>query len=193
MKWIGEQISFHEDKNRSTFIIYPKKKAIVNMLMGAWCGMWLVIGITMVWAFFTLKLTQQENLIIGIFLVFWTYYAHRVGRAFLWLLYGKEMLKINEVGLSIKRSIRGYGKAKEYFHENIDKMRVHQPKENSIQAAWEESPWVSGGERLEFDYAGKVVRFGRKLPEKDAKIIFQMITKRVEAQMKQNRKNSINN
>ncbi len=190
MKWIGERISFKEDKKKSTFIIYPEKKAIVNMLMGAWCAMWLVIGITMTWAFFTLKLTQQEKIIVVIFMIFWMYYAQRVGRAFLWLLYGKEMLKINEVGLTIKKSIRGYGKAKVYFHENIDKMRMHQPKENSIQEIWENSPWVSGGERLEFDYKGKVVRYGRKLPEKEAKTLFQMITKRVEAQIKNNKKTS---
>ncbi len=190
MKWIGERISFHEDKNKSTFIIYPEKKALVNMLMGAWCAMWLAIGVTMIWAYFTLKLTEQERIIVGIFMVFWTYYAYRVGKSFLWLLYGKEMLKINEVGLSIKKSISGYGKAHEYFHENIDKMRMHQPKENSMQAAWEESPWVSGGERIEFDYAGKVIRLGRKLPEKEAKTLFQMITKRVEEQVKRNRKSN---
>lgn len=190
MKWIGKRISFNEDKNKATFIIYPEKKAVVNMLMGAWCAMWLAIGVTMVWSFFTFELTKQENIIIGVFMVFWFYYAQRVGRSFLWLLYGKEMLKINEVGFSIKKSILGYGKAKEYFVENIEKMRTRQPKEKSIQETWENSPWVAGGERLEFDYKGKVVRFGRKLPEKDVKLLFQMVTKRVEAQIKRNKKSS---
>lgn len=160
------------------------------MLMGAWCAMWLAIGITMTLAYFSLKLTQQESLIIVIFMIFWFYYAQRVGRSFLWLLYGREMIKINEVSLTIKKSIRGYGKAREYFLENIHKMRLHQPKENSMQAAWENSPWISGGERLEFDYAGKIIRFGRKLDEKESKLLFQMITKRVETQVKQNKKNS---
>ena len=63
-------------------------------------------------------------------------------------------------------------------------MRVQQPKENSIQAVWEASPWIRGGQRIEFDYMGKVIRFGRKLNEKDTKLIFQLITKRMEEQLR---------
>ena len=186
MKWIGERISFQEDKQRATFIVYPEKKPLITGLMGAWFAMWFAIGVTMVWAYFTLKMTQQEQIIIMVFLVFWFYYAQRVGRSFLWLLYGKEMLKINEVGLTLKTATGLYGRAREYFHENITKMQIHQPKENSIQAAWENSPWVAGGERIEFEYKGKLIRFGRKLDEKDAKMLFQMIIKRVESQARKN-------
>lgn len=187
MKWIGERISFDEDKNKATFIIYPERKAWVTGLMGAWVAMWLSIGAIMVWAYFTLKLTNQEQIIIWIFMAFWAYYAQRVGRSLLWLLYGKEMLKINEVGLIIKTATGKYGKAKEYFHENIGKMQIHIPKENSMQTAWENSPWVNGGERLEFEYKGKIIRFGKKLPEKEAKLLFQMIVKRVEAQVRKSK------
>lgn len=187
MKWIGERISFHEDKQRATFIVYPEKKALISALMGAWCAMWLAIGVTMIWSLFNLKMTQQENIISLVFMVFWFYYAQRVGRSFLWILYGKEMLKINEVGLVVKIATGSYGKAKEYFHENITKMQLHHPKENSLQAVWENSPWVAGGERIEFEYKGKLIRFGRKLSEKDAKTLFQMIVKRVESQARKSK------
>tara|TARA_R110000737_G_scaffold117240_1_gene149928 strand:+ start:3371 stop:3934 length:564 start_codon:yes stop_codon:yes gene_type:complete len=187
MKWIGNRISFQEDKQKATFIVYPEKKPLITSLMGAWVAMWLAIGITMAWAYFTLELTQQEQIITLVFLAFWFYYAQRVGRSFLWLLYGKEMLKINEVGLVIKTATGSYGKAKEYFHENITKMQIHQPKEHSMQAVWENSPWVAGGERIEFEYKGKLIRFGRKLDEKDAKMLFQMIIKRVESQVRKSK------
>jgi hypothetical protein len=67
-------------------------------------------------------------------------------------------------------------------------MRVTTPKENSVQTAWEKSPWIVGGERIEFDYLGKVIRFGRKLEEQDAQLLFKYLTKRVEQQIRQNRK-----
>jgi hypothetical protein len=54
------------------------------------------------------------------------------------------------------------------------------PEENSLQSVWENSPWVVGGERIEFDYLGKVIRLGRKINEKDAKLLFQILVKRVE-------------
>jgi hypothetical protein len=194
MKWIGERTSFVDDKLKTTIIIDAENIGWQKALMGAWVSMWFTIGIVMTWAFFSLKLSKnpkdedQMKLIIVIFMVFWAYYAFRVGRQFLWLLWGKEYLKVNESALYIKRGIKGYGKAHSYFLENIQKMRVEQPKENSVQSFWESSPWIRGGERLEFDYQGKVVKFGRKLNEKDAKILFNLITKRIEEQLRKRKK-----
>ena len=88
-----------------------------------------------------------------------------------------------------KTAIKKYGTSKEYFIENIDKISLAFPEKNSFQAAWENSPWIRGGERLTFDYKGKSIRFGRKLDEKDAKLLFQLITKRIEEQLKKKNKN----
>ena len=190
MKWIGNRISFAEDSLKSTFIVYPEKKTFVTALMGAWVAMWLTIGAVMIWSFVTLTMTDQEKIITVVFLAFWAYYARRVGKSFLWLLFGKEMLKVNESTLTIKRSIKGFGKAHEYFLENIEKIKLSQPSENSIQAVWENSPWVMGGERLEFEHKGKIIRFGRKLPEKEAKLFFNVLTKRIEEKIRKKRKSN---
>lgn len=188
MKWIGERISFVEDKNRTTVVIEPMQVGWVRSLMGAWVFMWLAVGIVLGWYIFNVPTTQQESIIIVVFLVFWAYYAVRVTRSWFWLMWGKELIKIDEVAFTYKRSIKKYGRATPYLLENIHKMRVTTPKENSIQAAWEKSPWIMGGERLEFDYMGKVIRLGRKLEEKDANLLFKYLTKRVEQQIRQNRK-----
>ena len=184
MKWIGQRISFVDDKNKSTIVIYPDDKAWVKGLMGAWVSMWMTIGVTIVWAYFSLKLTDQENLIIYIFMSFWLYYAIRVIRSFFWLMWGKELIKIDEAALIYKKSIRNYGKAIPYYLENIKKMSQHFPEPNSLQTAWESSFWTQGGERIEFEYLGKMIRFGRKLSEKDAKLLFNLITKRMDDQLR---------
>lgn len=184
MKWIGERISFVDDKNKTTIVIYPESKAMIKGLMGAWVSMWWTIGAIVVWSFFNFKLTEQEQLIIYIFMAFWVYYAIRVTRSFMWLMWGKELIKIDEAALIYKRSIRNYGKAIPYYHENIKKMSQSHPEANSIQSAWESSPWTQGGERLEFQYLGKMVRFGRKISEKDSKLLFNLITKRIEDQLR---------
>lgn len=189
MKWIGERISVKEQKTKTTVVIYPEKKPMVTGLMGAWLAMWFAIGISCVWYYFIAQFTQQEKIILFIFMTFWTYYAIRVLRSFFWMMWGNEYFKIDETAFTSKKSIRGFGKAVPYYLENIKKMSISIPKENSLQAVWESSPWVKGGERLEFEYLGKNIRFARKLNEKDSKLLFQLITKRIEEQLKQKMKN----
>jgi len=189
MKWIGKRISIVEDKKKTTIIITPERKIWINALMGAWISMWYVIGLSVILSFFILELTGQQKLILFIFLSFWFYYALRVTRSFLWLMWGQENLKIDEISLTIKNSTGKFGKARSYFLENIRKIRTSTPKERSLQQSWEASPWVGGGERIEFDYLGKVIRIGRKLSEKEAKLLFHFLTNKMESMLKSRRKN----
>ena len=184
MKWMGERISFVDEKDKTTIVIYPDAEGWVKAVMGAWVGMWLCIGGVVMWSFTALELTGQEKIILAIFLTFWGYYALRVTRTWFWLIWGKELIKIDEVALSYKKSVRKIGAARAYYIENISKIRLHQPKEKSIQTAWEKSPWIVGGERIEFDYMGKLIKLGRKLNEKDSKQLFRFITKKIEIQLK---------
>ena len=64
MKSIGQRITFVDHANKTTIVIDTEKKFLVNLMMGAWLAMWYVIGITLVWAFNSLKLTGQEQIII---------------------------------------------------------------------------------------------------------------------------------
>ena len=178
MKSIGQRITFVDHANKTTIVIGPEKKFLVNLMMGGWLAMWYVIGITLVWAFNSLKLTGQEQIIIVVSLVFWFYYAFRVTKAFLWLQYGKEKIKIDEVGLHLKKSISNYGKATVYYHENIKQINLIFPAPNSIQSVWESSPWINGGERVQFEYLNKTIRFGKKIDPKDANVLLSLLVKR---------------
>lgn len=180
MKWIGKRISYLDQGSKTTFVIEPENPGILKVLMGMWFFMWLAIGGAVIWGWNNYDLKRELHLILIVFMVFWTYYLIRVGRSYAWIMAGKEMLKIDKISFTIKNSIKGYGKAQEYYLENISKVRVSTPKPNSFQSAWENSPWIRGGERLEFEYRGKTVRFGRKLSEQDSKLLFQVLTKRLD-------------
>lgn len=184
MKWIGERVSFVDDKSKTTVVIYPENVFWVKGAMGAWVAMWYAIGAIMIWAWNSLKLTQQEFIIIGIFMTFWAYYAVRVARTFFWLLWGKELIKLDERAFIYKRSIRSFGKAVPYYFENIKKVTLIVPEERSIQQVWESSPWIQGGERIVFDYLGKQVKLARKLNSKDAELLFKFLTKKIEDRLK---------
>ena len=117
-------------------------------------------------------------------MTFWVYYAVKVFRSFAWLMWGKELIKIDETALFYKKSVKKYGKSVPYYFENIQKMSLFIPRDKSLQASWEASPWVRGGERIEFEYFGKMVRLARKLNEKDAKLLFSLVTKKIEERLK---------
>jgi hypothetical protein len=117
-------------------------------------------------------------------MAFWLYFATKVIRSFFWLLWGRELIKIDEVSLSYKRSIKGYGKANIYYVDNISKIRLVDVVPNSIQSIWEKSPWIKGGERIEFEYKGKVILFARKINYKDTKLLFRLISKRLDEKFK---------
>lgn len=188
MKWIGNRISYVDQEAKTTIIITPEQPGFIKALLGAWFFMWLTIGITITWSFFNFKFTQQEQIILFVFMGFWIYYAVRVGRTFLWSLYGREYIRIDKIGMSLKTSVKKYGKSRQYLLENIKKIGVYVPPNNSFQTAWENSPWIRGGERINFEYMGKNIRFGRKLNEQEAKLLFQLITKRIEDHLKKKKK-----
>ena len=100
------------------------------------------------------------------------------------MLYGKELIKIDNLALTYKRSLLKYGKSVPYYFENISNFSFSIPEPRSIHAIWEASPWISGGERFHFDYFSKMIRFGRKISEKDAKLLYQLINKRIQERSK---------
>ncbi|MEJ6686136.1 MAG: hypothetical protein QNK70_02515 [Crocinitomicaceae bacterium] len=181
MKKIGDRISFEDSKFKTTVVIIPERNHFVNMLMGAWLGMWYCIGAVVIWSLFHLVLLEQERIILYIFLLFWCYYAFRISKSYLWLLFGKELLKLNKDAFFIKRSFFRYGKLTPYYYDNIADFHFEIPEGRTIQAIWESSPWVSGGERFEFEYFGKVKKFGRKLNQRDSKLLSNLLISKIKS------------
>jgi len=183
MKWIGERVSVVDGKDLTTIVIYPQQTTWKSMLLYAWFSMWTSIGVLVVMQLFY-DYKREEKLMLFVFLMFWVYFFVRIGRAVIWQARGKELMKINDQAFVLKRSVFGYGKAKEYFFENIKKIRVHEPKSNSFEEFFQNSYFVVGGERIVFTYAGDDIKFARKLNEKDTKLLFQFITKQIEQRMR---------
>lgn len=179
MKWIGKRISFVDKKEYLTFVIYPPDIGIKLPVIFTWTLVWYIIGATVLSQLF-LDYQEKEKIVMIIFLSFWLYYAVRVTRTLLYLKWGREYIKLDKTALRIKNATGKYGKANQYFLENITKFSILELKENSFQAIYEDSPWVRGTNKMQFEYLGKTVSFGRKLPEKDAKLLFNLMTKRIE-------------
>jgi hypothetical protein len=187
MKWIGERVSFKDNKESVTFVIYPPKVGFKKNLVLIWFILWLLIGGYVSTQFFY-EYSEQEKIALFIFMAFWLYFAVRVLKALLYLFKGREYIKVDKTALRVKKATGRYGKAKQYFLENITKFRVNEMKSTSFQKIFEDSIWVKGTDRMQFEYLGKHYSFGRKLNEKDAKLMFQIITKRINQYLKQKEK-----
>jgi hypothetical protein len=175
MKWLSNRISVKKHGLFTTIIITPLQNFWVNLLMGAWLGMWLTIGVVVISSFFIFDLSYQEELILWIFLSFWGYYLQKISRSFIWLLYGKELIKIDEVGLNYKRSIFKYGKTHVIFFENILSITSRFPEEKSLESVWESSPWINAGERIFLETKLKTYSLGRKLTKTEASGLIDLL------------------
>ena len=179
MKWIGDRVSFQDNQDSISFVIYPPKLGWKKYLIISWLFAWLLIGTYVISQFFH-GYNQNEQLMLFIFLMFWLYFAIRIARTILFLFWGKEYIKLDETCIRIKKATGKYGTVKQYFIENISKLKLITLKETSIQRAYDDSPWVRGTDRIQFQYYGKTVSFGKKLAEKDAELVHKTIERRLE-------------
>lgn len=187
MKWIGERISFLDKKDSISFVIYPPKLGRKKLLIVIWFVLWLAIGTYVTTAFFK-EYSDEEKLALVIFMLFWLYFAIRVLRTIIYLYFGKEYIKLNKNSLRVKRATGSYGKSNQYFIENINKLSVIPLKEGSFKKVFEDSPWVRGANRIQFECFQKRYSFGRKLNDKDAELLFKTLTRRIEKFLKAKKK-----
>ncbi|MEX1192224.1 MAG: hypothetical protein WED10_12075 [Brumimicrobium sp.] len=187
MKWIGERISFVDKKDYITFVIYPPNLGNKKYLILIWTILWVLIG-GYVFTQFFYEYSEKEKIALIIFMAFWLYFAVRVIRTLAYLFFGREYIKLDETALRVKNATGDYGRARQFFIENITKFTVPEIKESSFQQAYENSPWVRGTNKIQFEHLGKIYSFGRKLPEKDAKLLFNVLTKRINQFLKKKSK-----
>lgn len=179
MKWIGNRITFVDKKERISFVIYPPKLGRKKHLVVVWFALFFAVGVYVSTRFFA-DFSQDEKMMLFIFMAFWAYFAVRVFRTILYLYFGREYIKLDKTCLRIKIATGEYGKARQFFIENLSKFKFIELKDSSIQKVYDDSPWVKGTNRIQFEYFGKKYAFGRKLDNKDAEMLYKILTRRIE-------------
>ena len=178
VKFISDRISYQNHPDSFSVVVSGKIERWKESALLAWVVAWTACG-----AFFVYELTtdlpSETKMGIFILLFFWLYFEIRVGRALLWRLFGFEQIRFKEGQFSIKRNIKGYGKRRDYFVENITSFQIVDRATRSIVASMEESFWVVGGERLYFDHLGKKVGLGMQLSEAETKKLQELLNKQL--------------
>lgn len=176
MKYIGERISYTQTNDDLTVVISARIPGFQEALMAAWLVSWTGIG-----AYFIYELgyvEHERDFQIGMFVMvaFWAYFEFRIGKAFIWKRFGKELIRVTKDRLIYKRSIFSYGKAGNYFLENIKNFGIIKKEERTFKEVMGNSFWLIGTETIGFDYQYKHVKVGLKLEEEESSRLGRLLS-----------------
>lgn len=174
MKIIGDRVSILEKDNVFSLVILPTTEKKKLWMLFFWLMAWTICGIIVFGNYFTVQ-NKEAKVFIIVYLSFWAYFEYTIAKAYTWKKFGKEKLWIKNGKLHYQREVSGKGKIKEYDLELINDLEVIEVSATSFMDNINQSFWIKGGERLEFQCQGKVVRFGMQLSDKEAKDVYKAL------------------
>jgi len=192
-KWIGNRINYVDSPKECTIIISPKRSRWKESILFAWLLGYTFVGLYMIYLLFfgmetinnsqiegdPLENLRNQQIYLAVFIAFWAYFEFKVVKGFLWLVGGKEFIRITKDEFTIKNGYFMYGKAKRYFTENMKRIDLVEHKTFSFGFDYENAFWRQGTDNIIFDYQGKSVGFGKKLEEKEANLLMRLTKDRI--------------
>ncbi|MES2629468.1 MAG: hypothetical protein V4616_10920 [Bacteroidota bacterium] len=173
MKFIGSRIS-HQNKNGIfSVVIAASVERSKETLLATWLFFWTCSGIYFITQLFT-PLPKETKLVIAVLLTFWGYYEYRIGLIFLWRKFGYESIKFADDKLVIRDVIRGRGKSREFFIDNIPHFAKLKLEEGWVKSM-DQSFWVKGNGYIQFQYQGKLVHFGKQLTDEETSKLLDLV------------------
>lgn len=170
---ISERISYKKHEGYTTVVISPRLEEKKQFLLTFWIFAWTFCGLVFISQLFV---GHSEKMMFGlmVLIAFWLYYEYRIGYVWMWRRKGMELIKIEEGKLIYKRSLKTYGKAFEFYIDNIRNLGVEE-KKPAFSNVLADSFWVIGGERLRFDYQNKEVKIGVQLSDEEAEKLRKLL------------------
>jgi hypothetical protein len=170
MKIIGERISILKKENLLSIVILPTTDKNKLRLLFLWLLAWTVCGIVVFANYFRMT-DQNSKLFIIIYLSFWAYFEFNIIRTFIWKRSGKEKLWIQDGMLHYQREMNRKGKIMDFNVDLVSPLQVLELKPTRFSDTVNQSFWVKGGERLEFQSQSKTVRLGMQISDEEARRI----------------------
>lgn len=179
MKWIGNRVSYKDHKDFFTMIISSKTDQLKMLLMLIWLLIWFSCGLVIiVYLFFTDELSDRK-IYFYTFLVFWTYFLYKVVRVLIWRRFGIEFIRIDEDKFSVKKSLWGYGRAKEFITSNIKKIKLAPLDEKSFSKVFNDSFWIVGQGTIIINALEKEYNFGSQISKEDGEKIVKVLNSKI--------------
>lgn len=196
VNWIGDRISVQDIDHITTIVIHPVRVWWKEILLTLWVTGFTFVGLVMIYMLMTDFASLQydvaptdddiRNQVIYaiVFLSFWAYFEYKILKALLWYRFGKELIRIDGDGFTLKKSILSYGKANRYFFENMKEFQQRVEEETSFSNFFENAYWAMGSDAIVFNHYKKIISFGRRVDDKSARLLVRLIDDRIKKQIK---------
>ncbi len=192
-KWIGNRVSYEDTPRQCTIVIQPKRSRWKEAILLAWLLGFTFVGFYMiymlVWGIDYIdnsliegdptEIKRNQKIYFAVVIAFWAYFEYKVVKGFLWLIGGRELVKITKDEMTIKNSFFGYGKATRHFTENIKNIDLVKHKTFSFGFDYENAFWRQGTDSIVFNSGSKTVGFAKKIEEKNANLLMRLIKDRI--------------
>jgi hypothetical protein len=180
----GEMAKVKPNAARATLSTSPKgleitipsrKNIFLILFLAVWLIGWAVGEVTVPSIFIKGNKDTGALFFVVAWFVAWTIGGAIAIYTWLWNVAGKEKVTINNLSLTIKRELFGYGREKEYEASHISNLRVSPQPFNPFNFSASLQFWGIGGGVLAFDYGSRTYRFGSGIGEAEANHIIERI------------------
>ena len=178
MKWIGNRVSYKDHNDFFTMIITSKTEGWKMWIMFFWFLAWSASGVVIIYNLFFTNELKDSELYFYTFLFFWTYFWYKIIKVLIWRKYGTEFIRIDKDRFSIKKSIWGIGKAKEYLTENVKKFELEPLEEKSYSKVFNDSFWIIGQGTILIN-TEKQYNFGAQISIENGRKIIKLLNARI--------------
>jgi hypothetical protein len=173
-KFIGKRIRVMREKDAINIEINQKIERWQEAMLFFWITSWTFCGGAFLYYAFNAN-SQSEQIFFIICSSLWLFFFIRITKVFLWRLIGKEMIRINKEGVSIRNAFGSWGKKELFVHQNIFKPGLIKRDPTSFLAFLDDSFWIIGGERVGFSYSGRRIQLGKQLTLHDAELLLRVM------------------
>lgn len=174
-KEIGENVSISKLKNETVVKITSRLEKWQEISLLVWIVLWTVMGIYVVYYLTTVNVPEDQQIFFIIYMAFWFYFEFHAVRAYLFKMFGYELIKFTKYKLLYKRSLFGLGRSKHYSLKNIEGFRLAEHSRKSFAGAYAKSFWTLANERIEFDYLNGKGTLGMHLEDRDAQELYRFL------------------
>ena len=163
----SDRISVKEENQSLEITISGTIPPTQMTILTAWIILWTFAGGFVISQIFT-PMDEATRGFMGIWLAFWAYFEYKIGKAWLWRKYGKEVFRMNPETAELNFEVGNGGSKKSLITKDLRNLKNFESEKGFFTKTYFSSFWVVGGETIGFYSKGKLLLFGRQLSTNDS-------------------------
>ena len=155
--------------------IPARRKWSMILFLPFWLIVWAIAEFGVTYHLFSAKSPMTTNLFLAVWLGGWTAGGGLAAYAWLWSVFGKEVIVLGQTNFKTKRAIAGFGPAREYDLADMKNLRIDRRPVSPYNFATAE---LFGGGKIAFDYGAKTFGFAAGVDEAEARELIRRFKSR---------------